>query len=139
LICAWLGLASYCSHSRIRAPSIRSSVFTLSLSQKNSAQSVHPGHSNLPFQCGMCVATSSSVNLRVTRSSRSRSKPEVGHTHSHLKTHAGGRLYRHTCVDGVLRSPHKLQLGFSAWYLVACACFTCAFARCVADVLGSVT
>ena len=41
--------------------------------------SVHPGHSNLPFQCGMCIATSSSVSLRVTRSSRSRSKPEVGH------------------------------------------------------------
>ena len=40
-------------------------------------QSVHSGHTNFPFQCGMCVETSSSVSLRVTRSSRSRSKPDA--------------------------------------------------------------
>ena len=75
-------------------------------------QSVHSGHTNFPFQCGMCVETSSSVSLRVTRSSRKRSKP-VAKASSHHIVSQQPKCYKDRAIQTQRRQNSPSSTGSS--------------------------
>jgi hypothetical protein len=135
--CRWNDFCfSFCSH-RFRFARIgnssTSSTSTMEIQMKTSTiqinqlldrnltllmshTSVHSGHTNLPFQFGMCSATSASVSLRVTLSSRKRSKPEV------IMSSAAEQLERWpskllTRIHRIVRSSNKLCFHVKSAYL----------------------